>query len=130
MKKIEKKKENLIYKLKVKIIDFRREMCFRIKNFINKHTKEMCFSKEELNNIKERVETTKNKEKKFNEFSEVAPDILNLIESLKADNLRLKTEKEFCMNGIKELYFADINNDIELKKKLFGKFGLPFVLEN
>ena len=90
----------------------------------------MCFNKDELESINERVETTKSKERKFNEFSEIAPEILNLIENLRGDIEKLKAEKEFCMNGIRELYIADRNSDIELKKILFGRFGLPYVLEN
>ena len=121
MKQIEKKSLNPFVLLKRKFVEFKREICFRIKNFLHKHTKDMCFYKEEIESINERVETTKRKEKKFNEFSEIAPEILNLIEKLKA-------EKEFCMNGIKELYIADRNGDVELKKMIFGKFGLPYVL--
>jgi len=121
MKQIEEKSLNPFILLKRKFVEFKREICFRIKNFLHKYTKDMCFYKEEIESINERVETTKRKEKKFNEFSEIAPEILNLIEKLKA-------EKEFCMNGIKELYIADRNGDVELKKMIFGKFGLPYIL--
>lgn len=122
MKHIEKKSLNPFVLLKRKFVEFRREMCFRFKNFLNKYTRDMCFYKKEIEQINERVETTKSKERKFNEFSEIAPEILNLIE-------RLRAEKEFCMNGIKELYIADRNGDVELKKMIFGKFGLPYVLK-
>ena len=130
MKQIEKKSSNLLFKLKMKIVEFRREICFRFKNFLHERTKDMCFNRDEIESINERVNTTKNKEKKFDEFSEIAPEILNLIENLRGDIEKLKAEKEFCMNGIKELYIADRNGDIELKKILFGKFGLPYVLND
>jgi archaellum component FlaC len=130
MKQIEKKSPNVVLKLKAKIVEFRREICFRFKNFLHEKTKDMCFNKEELNSINERVKTTKNKERKFDEFSEIAPEILNLIENLRGDIEKLKAEKEFCMNGIQELYIADRNGDVELKKILFGKFGLPYVLND
>lgn len=123
MKQVETKSPNIILKLKAKIVQFRREICFRIKSFLHEISKDMCFNKDELESINERVKTTKNKEKKFNEFNEIAPEILKLIEKLKA-------EKEFCMNGITELYIADKNSDIELKKILFSKFGLPYILND
>lgn len=130
MKQIEKKSSNLLFKLKMKIVEFRREICFRFKNFLHERTKDMCFNRDEIESINERVNTTKNKEKKFDEFSEIAPEILNLIENLRGDIEKLKAEKEFCMNGIKELYIADRNGDVELKKILFGKFGLPYILND
>ena len=121
MREIEEKSSNPFVFLKRKIVNFRREICFRVKNFLHEYTKDMCFYEEEIESINERVETTKRKEKKFDEFSEIAPDILIMIEKLRA-------EKEFCMNGIKELYIADRNGDEELKEMIFGKFGLPYVL--
>jgi len=130
MKQIEENSPNVILKLKMKIVELRREICFRFKNFLHERTKDMCFTQDEIESINERVNTTKNKEKKFDEFSEIAPEILNLIENLRGDIEKLKAEKEFCMNGIKELYIADRNGDVELKKILFGKFGLPYILNN
>lgn len=130
MKQIEKKSLNPFILLKRKFVEFRSEMCFKLRNFLVSITKDMCFSKRELEEIKERVETTKSKEVKFNEFSEIAPEILNLIENLRGDVERLKLEKEFCMSGIQEIYLADVNGNEELKKMLFGKFGLPYILEN
>lgn len=129
MKEIEEKSKNPFNLLKRKFVEFRREMCFRFKNFLNEHTRDMCFVEEEIESINERVETTKNKEVKFNQFSEIAPDILNLINDLRGENERLRAEKKFCMDGIRELYFADRDGNVELKKMIFGRFGLPFILD-
>jgi len=131
MKRIEKKSLNSFVLLKRKISEFKREMCFRFRNFLNKYTKDMCFSKDELEQINERVEKTKESEKKFDYFEEnLAPKIVKFIENLKSENEQLKLEKEFCLNGIREIYLADVAENKELKKELFGKFGLPFVLDN
>jgi hypothetical protein len=129
MKRIEKKSLNPFVLLKRKISEFKREMCFRFKNFLNEHTRDMCFNRDELEQINERVEKTKTSEKKFDYFEEnLAPKIAEFIENIQGENIQLRAEKEFCMNGIKELYIADKNGDVELKKMLFGKFGLPYVL--
>ena len=131
MKRIEKKSLNSFVLLKRKISEFKREMCFRFKNFLNEHTRDMCFNKDELEQINERVEKTKESEKKFDYFEEnLAPNIVKFIENLKSENEQLKLEKEFCLNGIREIYLADVAENKELKKELFGKFGLPFVLDN
>jgi hypothetical protein len=34
------------------------------------------------------------------------------------------------MHGIRELYIADKIGDEELKKEIFGRFGLPMILKN
>ena len=123
------KRFNPFKKLKAKIVNIMSEMCFRFRNFLNEHTKDMCFSKKELNEIKKRVERTKESEVKFDKFSKVAPDIYNLIHRLKDDVQRLEKEKEFCLIGIRDIYIADLKCDYKLKKELFEKFGLPFSLE-
>lgn len=130
MKEIEKKSIGMLGKLKSKIIEFLRDKCFRFRNFLNKHSKDMCFSKKEIEEIKERVEKTKESEVKFDEFSQVAPAIYEFIEVLKSDVDRLEKEKQFCIQGIKEIYLADIENNDDKKSQIFARFGLPFVLNN
>jgi hypothetical protein len=93
-------------------------------------TKNMCLKKEEILEIKARVELTKNSEKKYNEWERVAPAIGEHIFYLKSEVERLEKEKEYCLVGVREIYLADVANDAELKKILFSKFGLPFVLNN
>lgn len=129
MEIIENKGFNPFRKLKVKIVDLLREMCFRFRNFLNRHTKDMCFSKRELEEIKKRVERTKESEVKFDKFTKVVPDIYALVGRLKDDITKLEKEKEFCLVGIRDIYIADVKGDIKLKEELFAKFGLPFSIE-
>ncbi len=129
MREIENKRFNPFKKLKAKIVNIMSEMCFRFRNFLNEHTKDMCFSKRELEEIKKRVERTKESEVKFDKFVEVVPDIYSLVDRLKNDIIRLEKEKEFCLVGIRDIYISDVNRDYKLKKELFAKFGLPFSLE-
>ena len=130
MREIGNKKKNMFSKLRRSFYDFRRDKCFRLRNFLVGITKNMCFEKREIEEIKDRVEVTKKKERKFDEFSGIAPEILRLIEGLKNDNDILKKEKEFCMNGIRDIYIAYSKNNIRELELIFGKFGLPFILEN
>ncbi len=130
MSDIEHKGKKRRFKLKWICGEFLRDKCFRFKNFLERYTKDMCFSKEDLRKINERVETTKHKEKKFEEFEVAAPIIFEGIEEMKERIEVLEKEKEFCMNGIRDIYIADANGDEKLKEILFGKFGLPFVLND
>ena len=129
MREIENKGFNPFKKLKAKIVDILRDMCFRFKNFLDRYTKDMCFSKRELEDIKRRVERTKEGEVKFDKFVEIVPDIYSLVDRLKSDIIRLEKEKEFCVVGIRDIYIADVNGNEILKEELFAKFGLPFSLE-
>ena len=107
-----------------------RGKCFCVRNFIYAVTKDMCMSEEELTDIKARVHVTKESELKFNEWERVAPTIREGIEFLKSEAERLTQEKQFCMEGIREIYLADLAGNEDLKAELFARFGLPFIFEN
>jgi len=130
MRELSENRENMFAKLKRKIYEKRRDICFTLRNFIYAKTKDMCFEKCEMEEIEKRVERTKESERKFDEFSQIAPDILMTIERLKNDVKLLSLEKEFCMNGIRDIYIAYEKNNTRELEILFAKFGLPWILEN
>lgn len=130
MERLSKKRTNMTFRFKLCVYDFLRDKCFRFRNFLNSKTKNMCFTKEELEEINNRVRKTKQSEKKFDEFSAIAPDVLRMIEQLRNKVDILEEEKQFCMTGIRDIYIADVNGNTREKEILFAKFGLPFVLQN
>ena len=73
---------------------------------------------------------TKKSKEKYNEWEGVAPKIKEYILWLNEEVNRLEKEKEFCLDGIRDIYLADLANDVALKEILFARFGLPFVLKN
>ena len=103
---------------------WKRGKCFCIKNFIYRLTKDMCFTKMEINDINRRVEMTKKSEEKFNEWERVAPTIKEFIEQLKKEVGKLESEKAFCLEAIRDLYLADLRGDIEIKQAIFAHFGV------
>lgn len=130
MQEIENKKRSFIGKIVTDFRAWRREKCFCFRNIIYKLTKNMCFEKEELEEIEERVKVTKESEEKFNKWEGIMPKVKEHILALEERANALEKEKMFCLNGIREIYIADVQNDSARKRELFAQFGLPFVLEN
>lgn len=108
---------------------FYRGKCFCMKNMIQAVTKNMCFTQEEMDEIKRRVASTKDGNKKFHEWERVAPTVAEGIAFLRSEVERLNLEKDFCIQGIYDLYFADNKDDTLGKREIFARFGLPNVLE-
>ena len=108
---------------------FLRGQCFCVRNFISALTKDMCFSKEELEEISKRVKNTKQGEEKFREWERVAPAVKEGIQTLKDEIDALRGLNKLYANGIIELYLADKNNDTQTKADIFARFGLPHILK-
>lgn len=120
-------KKNGFYNPWTQFKAWKREKCFCIKNVIYRLTKDMCFTKMEINDINKRVETTNKSEEKFNEWERVAPTIKDFIEQLKREVGKVESEKAFCLEAIRDLYLADLRGDTEMKQVIFAHFG---VLDN
>lgn len=108
---------------------FYRGKCFCMKNMIQAVTKNMCFTQEEMEEIRRRVASTKEGNEKFHEWERVAPTVAEGIAYLRSEVERLNLEKDFCIQGIYDLYFADNKDDTLGKREIFARFGLPNVLE-
>jgi len=106
-----------------------RGKCFCLKNLIQALTKDMCFTQEEIDEIKRRVSSTKEGNQKFQEWERVAPTVADGIAFLRSEIERLSLEKDFCIQGIYDLYVADNEEDESSKREIFARFGLPNVLE-
>lgn len=109
--------------------NFFRGQCFCVRNFISALTKNMCLSKEELNEITKRVESTKEGDEKFRQWERVAPAVKEAIQELKNEVDSLRELNELYTSGIIELYIADQNNNTEAKASIFARFGLPYILK-
>lgn len=108
---------------------FFRDKCFCFKNLVHALTKDMCFTQEEIDEIRRRVESTKDGNQKFHEWERVAPTVADGIIFLRSEIERLKLEKDYCLHGIYDLYVADCAEDTRLKEEIFARFGLPDVIE-
>ena len=102
---------------------FFRDKCFCLRNFINKITKDMCFTEDELKEIKERVLRTRQSEQKFNEWEKVIPDVKNAINGLHDEAKTLSLENSILKNALEELFIADCKNDTAKKHEIYTKFG-------
>ena len=122
MKQLEQKKR--FYNPWIEFKEWKRDKCFCLKNFIYRLTKDMCFTKMEIDDINRRVEMTKKSEEKFNEWERVAQTIKDFIEQLKSEVGKLENEKAFCVEAIRDLYLAELRGDTKMKQAIFAHFGV------
>lgn len=107
---------------------FKRGKCFCLRNLINGFVKNMCLSKEEIEEIEQRVNHTQEGAKKFKDWEQVMPAVQEGIQFLQNEVTRLQGLNQLYTSGIIELYEADIKNDNGAKKEIFSRFGLPDIL--
>ena len=112
-----------------RVIDIYKKPCFCLRSFIHSLTKNMCLSKEDIQEIQQRVANTKGGERKFKEWEKVIPVVTNKIEDINDEIRRLQGINRFCFERIYELYIAEQENDSKRKREIFEEFGLPHILE-
>ena len=102
----------------------RHKICIIVKNCVLSFDKSFCFSKEELQEIKERVDSTYSDAEQFTKAKKMLPKIHSLInenkESLEANQAFIG----FLESKITDIFYADITGDNEKKFELYNSLGL------
>ncbi len=113
--------------------NIKASFCLHIKSFVYKIERYLCFTKEELESIKDSVKVTKNHAEKYTKIEQEAPMLFNAIEKIENENIFLKNENNVLLkNGvyykemIGKIFIADTMKDEDEKKKLFKKLGFVF----
>ena len=112
-----------------RVVSIFKRPCFCLRNFIHSLTKNMCLSKEDIEEIQQRVSNTKRGEQKFNEWEKVIPVVTDKIADINDEIRRLRGINRFCFERIYELYLAEKKNDSKRMREIFEEFGLPHILE-
>ena len=102
---------------------FKCKFCSASESILLFIREKICFSKEEIKEIKEEINVINENAEKFEKVEEHIEDFFVLSKRLQLENDELKTDNKLMMMKINELYFADIRNDNERKKKIFNELG-------
>lgn len=99
---------------------------FKLCNFLNAVIvfleKRICFKKEELDQINNRVKETIENEKKFKKVEENLPKLKKIVSSVDEENKELKKDLAYTVSALEALYKYELldskNERIEIYKKL------------
>ena len=83
----------------------------------------ICFSKDEIEEIKEEISIVNENAEKFEKVEEHVEDFFILSKRLQLENDELKTDNKLIMMKINELYFAEIRNDKLKRRSIFNELG-------
>jgi hypothetical protein len=98
-------------------------VCVSIKDLVYLLENKICFSKQELAHIKSDVNQTFCEANKYKKVEQKLPELRGAIDKITLENQKLKQNNFYMLRKIGELYNADLNDDIKLKKSLFKELG-------
>ena len=107
---------------------FLRGICWNLDTFMRWFRKRFfCYYDIDMKNIQDQLKDEEIKLEKYHQVEQVAPQIkqsLSELERLKYENVELSEMNEHLKYLTTELYYADLAEDMNLKKSLYEKMIL------
>ena len=83
----------------------------------------ICFSKDEIEEIKEEISIVNENAEKFEKVEEHVEDFFIMSKRLQLEDDELRTDNKLMMAKINELYYAEIHNDKLKRRSIFNELG-------
>ncbi len=107
-----------------KFIDKRYKLCILVKGFAKKFEEKVCFSKEDLAEIKEKVDATYRDAEQFERAKGMLPQVQELVQENKENLEVCNSYNKYLENTITEIFHADIIGDNKKKFELYSYLDL------
>ena len=100
---------------------------FKLCNFLNAVIvfleKRICFKKEELEQINNRVKETIENEKKFKKVEENLPKLKTIVNSVDEENKELKKDLAYTVSVIETLYKYELLDSKKQRMEIYKELG-------
>lgn len=100
-----------------------KNICVYLQNITRKIEYFLCFKKEEIEAIKDKVEHTKINASKYEKIEQRIPDFFALMNKMRDRNAYLENENKAIIEVVHDMYFAHITNNKNTMNECFKKFG-------